>query len=101
MGLRAASMTRSARTAAARCWRSWYGQRSDHSLLGDLVELTAPGAIRDAVRQTRHAAAMLVPLLVLLLGFHPVLCGGAAGRVRAEILQRERATRWIGETLRA
>jgi heme exporter protein C len=46
-------------------------------------------------------AAMLVPLLVLLLGFTLFFAAVLLVRVRAEILQRERATRWIGETLRA
>jgi heme exporter protein C len=45
--------------------------------------------------------AMLVPLLVLLLGFTLFFAAVLLVRVRAEILQRERATRWIGETLRA
>ena len=45
--------------------------------------------------------AMLVPLLVLLLGFTLFFAAVLLVRVRAEILQRERAARWIGETLRA
>jgi heme exporter protein C len=44
---------------------------------------------------------MLVPLLVLLLGFTLFFAAVLLVRVRAEILQRERAARWIGETLRA
>jgi len=46
-------------------------------------------------------AAMLAPLLVLLLGFSLFFAAVLLVRVRAEILQRERAARWIGETLRA
>jgi heme exporter protein C len=46
-------------------------------------------------------AAMLTPLLVLLLGFTLFFAAVLLVRVRAEILQRERAARWIGETLRA
>jgi heme exporter protein C len=45
--------------------------------------------------------AMLTPLLVLLLGFTLFFAAVLLVRVRAEILQRERAARWIGETLRA
>jgi heme exporter protein C len=46
-------------------------------------------------------AAMVAPLLVLLLGFTLFFAAVLLVRVRAEILQRERAARWIGETLRA
>jgi heme exporter protein C len=46
-------------------------------------------------------AAMVAPLLVLLLGFSLYFVAVLLVRVRAEILQRERAARWIGETLRA
>jgi heme exporter protein C len=45
--------------------------------------------------------AMLTPLLALLLGFTLFFAAVLLVRVRAEILQRERAARWIGETLRA
>ena len=46
-------------------------------------------------------ASMLAPLLVLLLGFTLFFAAVLLVRVRAEILQRERAAKWIGETLRA
>jgi heme exporter protein C len=45
--------------------------------------------------------AMVAPLLVLLLGFTLFFAAVLLVRVRAEILQRERTARWIGETLRA
>jgi heme exporter protein C len=45
-------------------------------------------------------AAMLVPLLLLLLGFTLFFAAVLLVRVRAEILQRERTARWIAETLR-
>jgi heme exporter protein C len=45
--------------------------------------------------------AMVAPLLVLLLGFTLFFAAVLLVRVRAEILQRERAARWIGESLRA
>jgi heme exporter protein C len=45
--------------------------------------------------------SMVAPLLVLLLGFTLFFAAVLLVRVRAEILQRERAARWIGETLRA
>jgi heme exporter protein C len=47
------------------------------------------------------APAMLAPLLILLLGFTLFFAALLLVRVRAEILQRERAARWIGEALRA
>jgi heme exporter protein C len=59
----------------------------------------APSVMRFGKPQM--PASMLAPLLVLLLGFTLFFAAVLLVRVRAEILQRERAARWIGETLRA
>ena len=51
MGLRAGlEDTQRADRASARAGDRRRGQRADHSLLGDLVELAAPGALGDAAR---------------------------------------------------
>jgi heme exporter protein C len=45
-------------------------------------------------------AAMLVPLLLMLAGFTLLFAALLLVRMRAEILNRERAANWIGEALR-
>jgi heme exporter protein C len=46
-------------------------------------------------------ASMLVPLLMMLLGFTLFFGALLLVRVRGEVLSRERAATWIREALRA
>ena len=55
------------------------GERADHSLLGDLVELAAPGALGDAAGQADHAGSDAVAAADDAARFHAVLRRGAAG----------------------
>ena len=80
MGLRAGiEDTQRADRASAAAGGRGRGERPDHSLLGDLVELAASGALGHATWQAGHAASMLVPLLIMLSGFTLLLRGVAAG----------------------
>lgn len=54
-----------------------------------------------ALQKPTLALAMLVPLLVMLLGFTLFFGALFLVRLRAEILVRERASRWITEVVRA
>jgi heme exporter protein C len=47
------------------------------------------------------AASMLVPLLMMLLGFTLLFAALLLVRLRAEILTRERTSSWIREALSA
>jgi heme exporter protein C len=59
----------------------------------------APSVMRLA--KPKMATAMLVPLLLMLLGFTLLFAALLLVRLRAEILTRERTSSWIREALRA
>jgi heme exporter protein C len=58
----------------------------------------APSVMRLA--KPTMAASMLVPLLVMFLGFTLLFLALVLVRLRAEILARERSSSWIREALR-
>ena len=64
-------------------------QRADHPLLGDVVELTAPGATRCMkLGKADHAArACCVPLLLMMLGFTLFFAAMLLVRLRGEVLR--------------
>jgi heme exporter protein C len=59
----------------------------------------APSVMR--LGKPHMPASMLVPLLMMLLGFTLLFAALLSVRLRAEILTRERASSWIREALRA
>jgi heme exporter protein C len=59
----------------------------------------APSVMRLA--KPTMAASMLVPLLMMLLGFTSLFAALLLVRLRAEILTRERTSSWIREALSA
>jgi heme exporter protein C len=59
----------------------------------------APSVMRLA--KPTMAASMLVPLLVMLLGFTLFFVAVLLVRLRAEILTRERSREWIREVISA
>src|SRR5262249_9697007 len=59
----------------------------------------APSVMRLA--KPTMPASMLVPLLMMLLGFTLLFVALLLGRLRAEILNRERAANWIREAVQA
>jgi heme exporter protein C len=59
----------------------------------------APSVMR--LGKPEMAASMLVPLLVMLLGFTLLFAALLLVRLRAEILTRERTSSWIREALSA
>jgi heme exporter protein C len=59
----------------------------------------APSVMRLA--KPAMPAAMLVPLLLMLLGFTLFFVALLLTRLRGEVLSRERAASWIREVMRA
>ena len=77
-------------------------QRADHSLFGDLVELAAPGAVAVMrFGKPTMPPSMLMPLLMMLLGFTLLFVALLLTRLRGEVLSRERAASWIREAVSA
>ena len=90
VGLRGAMDVYGAPIAQARCrrWSGW--STSDHSLLGDLVELAAPGSQCHEIRPTEHARLDAVPLLLMFAGFTCFFVALLLCVRAAKLLRRER-----------
>ena len=74
------------------------GQRSDHPLFGGVVDLAAPGSDPRCARAGRRSKLlMLYPLLAMIFGFTFLFGALILGRIRTEVLLRERRKRWVRE----